>query len=86
MVSTIPLNIAVRAYSLPANLMWIGSVVSIEVAPPAAIEESLPKYFTNMGARSMVPNSLIILDKRAVAPSVSPLIWVIFHSYFYYFH
>ena len=41
----IPLNTDIIAYSFPTNLVMIGSVVSIDVAPPEAIGAILPKYF-----------------------------------------
>ena len=39
----------------------IGNVVSIVVAPPAQIGDSLPKYLTNNGAPSKANISRIIL-------------------------
>lgn len=47
----------------------IGNVVSIVVAPPAQIGDSLPKYLTNNGAPSKVNISRIILAIKAIVPN-----------------
>ena len=76
MVSIVPWKIDIMAYSLPTDLVIIGSVVSIEVAPPEDIGASLPKYFAKNGVSSRVIISLIMFDTRAITPIVSPLILV----------
>jgi len=77
MVSTVPLNTAIIAYSVPVNFVITGRVVSIEVAPPAAIGASLPKYLTNSGAMSNVATSLMIFDSNATTPGTLPAILLI---------
>jgi len=47
----------------------IGNVVSIVVAPPAQIGDSLPKYLTNNGAPSKANISRIILAIKAIVPN-----------------
>ena len=47
----------------------IGNVVSIVVAPPAQIGDSLPKYLTNNGAPSKANISRIILAIYAIVPN-----------------
>ena len=76
-VKTIPLKTDIIAYSFPTNFVMMGSVVSIEVAPPDAIGASLPKYFTNKGVINNVAISRDIFDIKATTPSASPLIFVI---------
>ena len=76
-VNTIPLNIDIIAYSFPTNLVIMGSVVSIDVAPPEAIGAIFPKYFENKGVSNNVIISLEIFDIKAITPSTSPLIWLI---------
>ena len=49
--------------------MIIGNVVSIVVAPPAQIGDSLPKYLTNNGAPSKANISRIILAIKAIVPN-----------------
>ena len=50
-----------------------GSVVSMDVAPPADMGASLPQKRTIIGAPSRVMISRIILASKAVVPSSVPL-------------
>lgn len=56
----------------PDALVMMGSVVSIEVAPPTLIGANLPKYLASSGAQSRVSISLQILASRAMVPSSGP--------------
>ncbi len=76
-VKSIPLNTEMTAYSFPTNFVMIGRVVSIDVAPPAAIGAIFPKYFASIGVMSRVMISREIFDIKATTPSASPLIWLI---------
>ena len=73
-VNTIPLKIEITAYSLPDARVMTASVVSIEVAPPAAIGAILPKNLTKTGASKIVIISRIRLEIRAMIPRKSPSI------------
>ena len=55
----------------------IGSVVSMEVAPAAAMGAKRPKKRTKTGATNSAITSLIILDKSAMVPASAPLYSVI---------
>ena len=72
-VKIMPLKTEIMAYSLPENLVIIGSVVSIAVAPPEAIGAILPKNFTKIGVINKVIISLKIFEIRATTPRASPL-------------
>lgn len=63
--------------SLPDVRIIIGKVVSMVVAPPAAIGASFPKYFTITGAKSNVIISRRILASNAMVPNSMPLYSVI---------
>jgi len=65
------------ANSFPEFRIIMGKVVSMVVAPPAAIGESLPKYLTIQGANNNVSISLIILESKAIVPNSIPLYSVI---------
>jgi len=71
-VKKTPLKTEISAYSFPINFVIMGSVVSIDVTPPEAIGESLPKYFANNGVKSSVKLSLKIFARSARTPRVSP--------------
>lgn len=76
-VRTMPLKTDIIAYSLPVNLVMIGNVVSIDVAPPEAIGARFPQYLANTGVINMVVISRMILERSAITPNVSPLICAI---------
>ena len=71
--TTNPWKIETIAKSCPQDLMMIGNVVSIVVAPPAEIGASRPKTVDIQGARSNVAISRMMLLRRAMVPSSGPL-------------
>ena len=71
-VRTIPLKTDIITNSFPEDLVIIGNVVSIEVAPAEAIGVILPKYFANNGEANNVIISLNTLTRRAIIPNFSP--------------
>ena len=60
-------------YSSPEQRAIIGSVVSIEVAPPAEIGASFPNQRTISGAPRRVMISLMMLASKATVPNSVPL-------------
>ena len=56
------------AYSFPTLFTIIGSVVSIDVAPPDAIGANFPKYLAKNGATKRVIISLKILAGESSLP------------------
>lgn len=73
-VNTNPLKTEKAAYSTPIDLVIIGSVVSIEVAPPAEMGASFPKTRAKSGENTKVNISRMIFDNKAITPNVSPAI------------
>lgn len=51
----------------------MGSVVSMEVAPPAAIGANTPKNLMSSGASNKVMISLTMFDSKAIVPNSAPL-------------
>ena len=71
--STKPLYIETIENSFPDVRIIIGKVVSIVVAPPAAMGDKFPKYRTIRGAKSRVSISRTIFARSAIVPSSAPL-------------
>jgi len=67
-VRTNPLKIDIIPYLSPEYLIIIGSVESMEVAPPDEIKEIFPEILTIIGAINRVIISLSKLDIRAIVP------------------
>lgn len=66
----------IMANSFPENLVIIGKVVSMLVAPPAHMGAILLKCLERRGVNNSVNISLNILLARAISPSFGPLISV----------
>ena len=75
MVSTIPLNNAIKAYSLPENLVITGNVVSIDVAPALAMGDILPNALTNTGANNSEISSREIFEISATTPKIESYVF-----------
>ena len=58
-------------YSPPANLVIMGNVVSMEVAPPEEMADNLPVVLIRRGIHIKVKISLTMFDKRAIKLIVS---------------
>lgn len=71
-----PWYIDTMAYSCPLDTVIMGSVVSMEVAPPALIGARRPKYLAMSGASSRVHISRVMLDSSAIVPSSAPCIGI----------
>ena len=69
---TKPWKREITEYSLPEVAMMIGSVVSIDVTPAAAIGASGPPNLESSGASRSVAISLMMLDNKAMVPSSAP--------------
>lgn len=65
------------AYSLPEYRTIPGKVVSMVVAPPAAMGANLPAYFAIGATNNNANTSLNILANKAIVPNSMPLYWVI---------
>ena len=67
---------AIITNSFPENLVMMGSVVSMVVAPPADMGASFPIHITSNGASNRVNISRIMFDIKAMTPNSAPLYWV----------
>ena len=70
-----PLIIEIKPAVFEVNLIIIGKVVSIEVAPPDAIGNKW-FFFEMRGVMIIVRVSLNMFDRNAIVPRLVPTIWV----------